>query len=88
MVDGKKIIVVLIAVLVAVVGVGAAVFFLVSPGTTTPTPSETVTPPPARSIDLSVLQRSDYTQLDSALLQQGALPVQPPVGAGKANPFL
>ncbi len=37
--------------------------------------------------DTTILTRPDYTALDSSLFVKGLLPVQPPVGAGKQNPF-
>lgn len=40
------------------------------------------------SFDLRVLQSPAYLLLDKQLVQEGALPVQPPTGTGKANPFL
>lgn len=35
----------------------------------------------------SVLQRTEYTNLDSSLFLRGLLPVQPPAGVGKTNLF-
>lgn len=36
----------------------------------------------------AVLNRSGYTQLNTGLVQNNRLPVQPPSPVGKANPFL
>ena len=88
MAEGRKTIVILLAVLLALVAVGGAIVFLLPDDTTTPptqSPSTVSTP---QRLDLSALERSDYTQLDTSLLQQGALPVLPPATVGKANPFL
>ncbi|MEX0650376.1 MAG: hypothetical protein WD200_05230 [Candidatus Andersenbacteria bacterium] len=38
--------------------------------------------------NMSVLDRAAYKALNAGLLQSGRLPVQPPVGTGKSNPFL
>lgn len=38
--------------------------------------------------DLRVLQSAGYLSLDKLPIQEGALPVPPPGGVGKANPFL
>lgn len=35
----------------------------------------------------SVLQRTEYKELDASLFTRGLLPVQPPVGTGKTNLF-
>ncbi len=38
--------------------------------------------------DLGVLNRRLYQLLNRQLVQEGAIPVQPPTVVGKANPFL
>lgn len=40
------------------------------------------------TFNLGVLQRTEYTTLDHAPIQEGALPVQAPTLVGKPNPFL
>lgn len=37
--------------------------------------------------ETAVLSTPSYTALDATLFSRGLLPVQPPVGAGKQNPF-
>ncbi len=39
------------------------------------------------SFDTSVLQRSEYKELDASLFTRGLLPVVPPTGTGKTNLF-
>ena len=58
----------------------------VSTGPAAPAPS--TTSQAGAGFDLSVLQRNDYKLLDQAPIQNGQLPVHPPAGVGKANPFL
>ena len=88
--DSRKTVIVLLGVLLAVLVVAGLVVWLLPtqqvslPAAQTPT----ATPAVSTNLDTTVLQRSDYTGLDTHLLQQGALPVQPPVNTGKANPFL
>lgn len=85
MASGRTAIVALVSILLAAIAV-AAVVLLWLPADQTPGSSE----PGAmqQRLDATILQRSDYTGLDTSLLQQGALPVQPPPNIGKANPFL
>jgi len=85
MVDNQKTIATLAIILAAVVVVAAlVVLWPASPSSTT----SQQTSGTVEKLNTTVLQRSDYTQLNQQLIQQGALPVQPPGGAGKANPFL
>lgn len=84
MATGRTTIVALVAILLAAVAVAVVVLGL--PAGRAPDSAPSTTAP--QRIDTNVLQRSDYTGLDSSLLQQGALPVQPPPNIGKANPFL
>ncbi|MBI3250552.1 MAG: hypothetical protein HYZ61_01720 [Candidatus Andersenbacteria bacterium] len=89
MADTKKTIIFLSAILLAVLVAGGAIIFLLPNGNTpvvndNPTPTTTF----GTGLDTSVLESSDYNQLDAALIQQGALPVKPPATTGKANPFL
>lgn len=99
-----RVIVVLLAVLLAVVAVSALVLFVLpssqnSVPTTTPdtVPSSTSDSPLSSSsagagngtaFNVSVLQKAGYIFLDKRLLNEGLLPVQPPSVVGKANPFL
>lgn len=84
MASGRTVVTSLVAILLAAIGVAAVILFLL-PSNQTPQQSPATT---SQRLDTSVLQRSDYTGLDTSLLQQGALPVQPPPTTGKANPFL
>lgn len=87
MAEGRKTMVIILAVVLALAIAGAAVVYFLPTTPTTPPPTAQSTPGPQR-LDLSILQSTRYTQLDTSLLQQGALPVAPPAAAGKANPFL
>ncbi|HSX24889.1 MAG TPA: hypothetical protein VLG69_02905 [Candidatus Andersenbacteria bacterium] len=91
-------IVVLAAILIA--GIAAVWLIYRAPSSSTPTGTETSvttesstipstdqTTSSAAPFNTSVLQRSDYSALDLGLITQGRLPVLPPAGAGKANPF-
>lgn len=46
------------------------------------------TTPTTTDFNVTVLQRSDYLELNAQLVIEGLLPVQPPTPVGKANPFL
>lgn len=91
-----KIVIILTAVLLAVVAASVGLLLLL-PGSTTPdasllTPSPAFTPiiPAASggSFNFSVFQQAAFQSLDLRLVADGSLPVQPPAGTGKANPFL
>lgn len=88
MADTQKTVIFLFAVLLALVVAGAAVLFLLPEDSSnpeeTPVPTGTLT----TGLDTSILESTNYTQLDASLIQQGALPVKPPATTGKANPFL
>lgn len=88
-------IIILGAVLLAAVAVGAVIYF-------TPTlnvnPEVTVTAEDeglalnrkevsTSGFDTAVLSQPNYTALDTSLFTRGLLPVQPPATAGKPNPF-
>ncbi|MDA1169179.1 MAG: hypothetical protein O3A36_02480 [bacterium] len=40
-----------------------------------------------KNFDLSVLERTEYKNLDNSLFTRGLLPVTPPTGTGKTNLF-
>lgn len=40
-----------------------------------------------KNFDLSVLERTEYKDLDNSLFTRGLLPVAPPTGTGKTNIF-
>ena len=87
----QKIIVILIASLLAVVAAGVVIIFVIpSAGPPQDIDQTDATPrqAPTSTFDTSVLQRSDYTLLDIGLFIRGLIPVKPPIGAGKANPFI
>lgn len=87
MAEGRKTIVIMLAVLLALVAVGGVIIFLLPAEPSVPTTPDTAVSVPQR-LDTTILERTDYTGLDTSLLQQGALPVLPPATVGKANPFL
>lgn len=90
--DSRKTMVVLLGVLLGVLVVAGLIVWLLPSQPAAPTiPAQSptaATGTTGQGLDTSALQRSDYTGLDTHLLQQGALPVQPPTNIGKANPFL
>lgn len=45
-------------------------------------------PSSQRLFPLEIIERQAYQLLNKQLVKEGALPVQPPAGAGKANPFI
>ncbi|MEO6077991.1 MAG: hypothetical protein ABIP54_04345 [Candidatus Andersenbacteria bacterium] len=89
------IIVILAAILLAGVGAVGLVYFAPSNqpvavfDTTAPTNTQEdqATISNTQTFQTGVMQRSDYSALDFGLVTQGRLPVQPPVGTGKADPF-
>lgn len=82
--SSQKTVVILIAVLVAVVLVAGLVIWLLPPSSTPDaSPSRE-----AGEFNTSILQRPDYLRLDQQPVREGAVPVAPPAGVGKANPFL
>lgn len=91
----KALIIILVVALLIVLGTSAAVVWLLpsapnAPGQPPPAVSVaplSAVPSAADSFSTAVLDRSDYLSLDQKLIQQGSIPVQPPQGAGKANPF-
>lgn len=91
----RTLIILLVTILLAVVVASAAVVALLP---STPAPSATSTPtavpmtestasPASNNLPTGVLERSDYKALDQKLIDQGAIPVPPPQGVGKPNPF-
>lgn len=97
--SNRKLVLTLVAVLLAVVVASAAIIWLV-PGedeptfesvsesldTTTPLIPETDTVNSGK-FDLTPLEQAAYRNLNLPLITNGSLPVKPPAG-GKANPFL
>lgn len=89
-----KTIIMLVAALLAVLLVSITVLYLLPTGRDS-VPVEPLSQdeagsaaPAGTGFNWQVLERSVYKALDSTLLQRGLLPVKPPVGTGKANPFL
>lgn len=84
----QRVIIILVAVLIAA-AVVAGILWWMLPGE--PAVQQDLTQTQARpggGFDLGVFNRSGYTAIDQRLIREGALPVQPPAGTGKANPFL
>lgn len=94
---------VLIGLLVLVVAAAAAVLWflpgaepllpeLPSPSGDAPLFTNDTTPASSgaapTSFNLKLFERSGYQALNLPLIQNGSLPVAPPPGIGKANPFL
>lgn len=89
-------IIILGAVLLAAVAVGAVIYFTptlnVNPETAVVLEDQEG-PAPYRDavtgtgFDTAVLTKPEYTSLDASLFTRGLLPVQPPATAGKPNPF-
>lgn len=94
----RQLIIILGAVLLAVIVGSGAVLWSFGSRTTTdgPEPAATGQAPTESPVsvgigtgfDTTVLRSSRYTTLDQQLVNDGSLPVQPPAGVGKANPFL
>lgn len=95
----RMIIIILGAVLLAAVAVGAVIYFIPSINIKTVMDMvqpqeqslEEIFPPQANSgaplFNTAVLAEPKYTALDASLFTRGLLPVQPPATAGKPNPF-
>lgn len=83
-------IIILGAVLLAAVAVGAVIYYA---PTLNLTPQGDVGLAPQNSqgdvggFDTAVLAQPNYTALDASIFARGLLPVQPPTTAGKPNPF-
>lgn len=82
-------IIVLGAVLLAAVAVGTVIYFIPNQN---PQPVNLAGPVPKNpqgdvGFNTAVLSQPRYAALDASLFSRGLLPVQPPVGAGKQNPF-
>lgn len=58
---------------------------IIEAGTGAPTTDQTMSS--TSTFNTTVLQRTDYTALDLGMISQGRLPVLPPTGTGKPNPF-
>lgn len=97
--DVRKTIIILVAILAAVVLASLVVLMLLPGGQrliqVTQTESDTAggdagirTEQIDTGFKVNVLQRSSFNALNLGLLQTGILPVRPPSGTGKANPFL
>lgn len=82
----SKAIPLLTAILVAAALAVAALFWLL-PKQPAPPPAPS-TPPVSHDLNAAVFERSLYRELNLQLINTGSLPVQPPAGTGKANPFL
>ncbi|OGY31464.1 MAG: hypothetical protein A3C02_01870 [Candidatus Andersenbacteria bacterium RIFCSPHIGHO2_02_FULL_45_11] len=88
-------IIILGAVLLAAVAVGAVIYFTptLNVGPETAVVSEDQGSAVSRDevatsgFDTAVLSQPNYTSLDATLFARGLLPVQPPATAGKPNPF-
>lgn len=78
-------IIILGAVLLAAVAVGAVIYFTPTlyrtPGQPTQTKEE------FQGFDTAILSKPEYTALDASMFTRGLLPVQPPTTTGKQNPF-
>ena len=86
--SNNKLIISLAVLLAIVVAIGAIVIFVL-PGSDTAQPLDPVSVGGGvDDFDLDVLRRQDHQTLNRSLVEDGSLPVQPPTGIGKANPFL
>lgn len=56
--------------------------------TSLPTTTDETTTQRQRLFSLDILERQAYQLLNKQLVKEGALPVRPPSGVGKANPFI
>ena len=96
----RKLIIVLLAVLLAVLAAsGVVLVFLPTGGQSedpvTGTSTSTQNNQPGdideqdvQGFNLQTLERNAFKELDTGMIQRGLLPVKPPQGTGKANPFL
>lgn len=84
--EANRRLVVILALILAAVVAGGVLLFTMLPGE----PAPVITAPAVGSaeLDLKLLQQAEYLRLDQQPVRDGSLPVQPPPGAGKANPFL
>lgn len=90
-----RLIVILVGILIAIAAISLFLLWYL-PGLISPKPiSDNDLPgttdtlqPITTTFNTNVLQTSDYLLLDTQLIKEGSLPVQPPAGVGKANPFL
>lgn len=82
----SKVIPWLTAILVAVALAVFALFWLLPQPL--PSPPVSSTSPTLEDLEAAVFERSSYQQLNFQVINTGSLPVQPPAGTGKANPFL
>lgn len=88
----RRIIIILVAVLLAVVGTSVAIVLLLPSSPNLVPESAPVIPvrdavPDTVEFNLSVLERSSYASLNADMIQRGLLPVLPPESVGKPNPF-
>ena len=91
----NRLIIMLAAVLFAVVAVSVGLLYIVpgekSSGPSLATPE--ISPMPTSSgvssdLNSDTFQLKGYQVLNTKPVQDGLLPVQPPAGVGKANPFI
>ena len=90
--EQNRLVIMLAAILLAVVAVSVGVLYFVpgdkSSAPQSPTDNAVDTVSGATGLNLDILQKTSYQSLDSKAVENGSLPVQPPTGVGKANPFL
>lgn len=93
----NKLVIGLAILLALVLAISLAVVFLWPTATAPVAPDSSISPfssdatPPldtGAAFDVRVFQQPQYQTLDQRLIQEGALPVQPPATTGKANIFL
>jgi len=82
----QRIVIILSAVLLALLVAFGVIYVFVTPSK----PASEIPPSSsaAPGFDLSALDRAQYRQLDQRPIQDNALPVHPPDGVGRPNPFL
>lgn len=86
--DSQTRLIVILAVGLAFVVAGAVGIFYLLPGAVKLPAADQLPPAAAAEFNLQVLDRAVYRGLDQGLIQSRQLPVRPPTGVGKANPFL
>lgn len=81
----RRLVVILALILVALLAGGGLLFMMLP---SEPAPLITTPVVGSAELDLKLLQQAAYLRLDQQPVRDGSLPVPPPAGAGKANPFL